>query len=68
MIDGIAEESLSTTSTTAHVPLLPSLEEVEAPLDRRRSISIPIPLDRRLEVGGPEPDPDPLLLVPEEVG
>lgn len=62
------EESVSTTSTTAHVPLLLSVEEAElVPLDRLRSWSIPIDLvlDRRLEgalvvVAA--------VLVPEEVG
>jgi hypothetical protein len=33
----LVEESVSTTSTTAHVPLLLSVEEAEVPLDRRRS-------------------------------
>ena len=39
-IEGMLDEaeSLSTTSTTAHVPvLLPSFDEMECPLDRRRS-------------------------------
>ena len=64
-IEGRLDEadSLSTTSTTAHVPVLrPSLEEVECPLDRRRSLSIP--LDRRLELVPPIP----VVLVSEEVG
>jgi len=60
----VEADSLSSTSTTAHVPvLLPSFEVAEFPLDRRRSLSIP--LDRRLEL---ELDaPVPIALASEEV-
>jgi len=58
-------DSLSTTSTTAHVPvLLFSLDEVEFPLDLRRSWSIP--LDRRLELELGATDP--VVLASEDVG
>jgi len=62
----LVEESVSTTSTTVHVPLLLSVEEAElVPLDRLRSWSIPIDLvlDRRLDGALVV-----AALAPEEVG
>lgn len=66
VIDGSvdADESLSTTSTTAHAPeaLRPSFDATEFPLDRRRSLSIPLDRLLELELGGPDPEE----FVPEE--
>jgi hypothetical protein len=70
----LVEESVSTTSTTAHVPLLLSVEEAEVPLDRRRCMSctwsmpIDFVLDRRLEGTLGVPVPVWVVLEPEEVG